>query len=154
MTLLLILKLRMSAFIFPIHRFPGLTLENATTITIVRKKYLVFAVFRAFFSIISWKVLKIKFSKSKLCMSLAIKQKGKSQNWCYKKTKQDKFSEKQIFLTPDTHMHVSISGGKKCSFFGKSSGLCFLVILILGFTLLPYYRVWTHFRPVFHICTP
>ena len=28
MTLLLILKLRMSAFIFPIHRFPGLTLEN------------------------------------------------------------------------------------------------------------------------------
>ena len=49
MTLLLILKLRMSAFIFPIHRFPGLTLENATTITIVRKKYLVFAVFSRLF---------------------------------------------------------------------------------------------------------
>ena len=112
MTLLLILKLRMSAFIFPIHRFPGLTLENDNHDHDRTEKIFGFCGFFApFFSIISWKVLKIKFSKSKLCMSLAIKQKGKSQNWCYKKTKQDKFSEKQIFLTPDTHMHVSISGG-------------------------------------------
>ena len=31
------------------------------------------------------------------------RQKGKSQNGCFKKTKHVKFSEKRTFLTPDTH---------------------------------------------------
>ena len=33
-------------------------------------------------------------------ISLVIRQKGESQNGCYKKTKHAKFSEKQTFLTP------------------------------------------------------
>ena len=32
-----------------------------------------------------------------------------------------------------------VSGGKKCSFFGKFSVLCFLETLVLRFGLLPYY---------------
>ena len=47
--------------------------------------------------------------------------------------------EDEHFLPPDTHK-TSISGGKKCSFFGKSGILCFLVTSVLRFTLLPYYR--------------
>ena len=34
-----------------------------------------------------------------------------------------------------------VSGGKKCSFFGKFSVLCFLETLVLRFGLLPYYRL-------------
>ena len=39
-------------------------------------------------------------------ISSAIRQKGKPQNGCYKKTKQGKYSEKRTFLTPDTHTSV------------------------------------------------
>ena len=38
-----------------------------------------------------------------------------------------------------------VSGGKKCSFFGKFGVLCFLETTVLRFTLLPDYRqldVW------------
>ena len=35
---------------------------------------------------------------------------------------------------------VCVSGGKKCSFFGKFGVLCFLEIPVLRFALLPYYR--------------
>ena len=41
--------------------------------------------------------------------SSVIRQRGESQNGCFKKTKHDKFSEK-----------------RKCSFFGKFGVLCFL----------------------------
>ena len=44
------------------------------------------------------------------------------------------------FLPHNTHMYVSISGGKKYSFFGKFSVLCFLEKPVLRFALLPYYR--------------
>ena len=44
-----------------------------------------------------------------------IRQKGKSRNGCYKKTKHD-----------------------KCSFFGKFGVLCFLVAPVLRFAPLPY----------------
>ena len=37
-------------------------------------------------------------------------------------------------------MHVCVSGNKKCLFFGKFGGLCFLVTPVLRFALLPYYR--------------
>ena len=40
------------------------------------------------------------------------------------------------FLPPDTHMHVCVSGGKKCSLFGKIGVLCFLETPVLRFTLL------------------
>ena len=55
-------------------------------------------------------------------------------------TEHVKFSEKQIFLTPDTHTCVHVSGNKECSFFGKFNVLCFFVTPILRFTLLLYYR--------------
>ena len=45
--------------------------------------------------------------------------------------------EKRTFLTP------CVSGGKKCSFFGKFDVLCFLETPVLRFALLPYYRRFT-----------
>ena len=40
------------------------------------------------------------FTKDRWCCSSVIKQKDESQNWCYKKTKHAKFSEKRTYLTP------------------------------------------------------
>ena len=37
---------------------------------------------------------------------LVIRQRSKSQNKCYKKTKHSKFSKKQIFLTPCMHTNA------------------------------------------------
>ena len=65
------------------------------------------------------------------CSSSVTMQKGESQNWCYKKTKHAKVSEKRIFLTPDM---------LKCSFFGKFGRLCFLITPILKFVFSPYYQ--------------
>ena len=56
---------------------------------------------------------------------------GESQNGYYKKTKNAKFLEKR---------KKCVSGGKKCSFFGKFGVLCFLETPVLRFALLPYYR--------------
>ena len=64
----------------------------------------------------------------------AIRQKCKSQNVCYKKTKYAKYSKH--FLPPDMHLHVCVSGVKKCLFFIKFGVLCFLVTLILRFFLI------------------
>ena len=38
------------------------------------------------------------------------------------------------------HTYISVSGGKKCLFFGKFGVLCFLETPVLRFPLLPYYR--------------
>ena len=38
---------------------------------------------------------------------LVIREKGESQNGCFKKSKHAKISEKQTFLTPDTHTYVA-----------------------------------------------
>ena len=46
----------------------------------------------------------------------------------------------EYFLPPDTYTNVCVSGGKKCSFFGKFGLLCFLETHLLRFALLPYYR--------------
>ena len=67
--------------------------------------------------------------------SSVTRQKGESQNGCFKKTKHAKFSEKRTFLT-----YVCVSGGKKCSFFGKFGMLCLLETPVLRFALLFYYR--------------
>ena len=71
-----------------------------------------------------------------------MRQKDKSQNGCYKKTKHEhaKFSVKQTFLTTDTHTYVCVSEGKKHPLFGKFGVLCFLVTPVLRFVLLPYYQ--------------
>ena len=67
---------------------------------------------------------------------IVLRQKGKFQNGCYKKTKHAKFSAKRTFLIP----HVCLSGGEKCSFSGKFGVLCLLVTPVVSFALLPYYR--------------
>ena len=51
------------------------------------------------------------FTRSEILLSSAIRQKGESQNECYKKAKHAKFSEKRTC--------VCVSRGKKCSFFRK-----------------------------------
>ena len=52
--------------------------------------------------------------------SFVIRRTDESQNGCVKKTKHVKFSEKQTFLTSwYAHVRVCVSGGMKCSFFGK-----------------------------------
>ena len=40
-------------------------------------------------------------------------------NWSHPISTYAKFFEKLIFLTPDMHIYVCVSGGKKCQFFGK-----------------------------------
>ena len=69
--------------------------------------------------------------------SPVIRQKDKSQNGGNKKTKHAEFSEKRTFLTPPPPL---IRTRKKCSFFGKSGVLRFLVTSVLRLALLPYYR--------------
>ena len=46
----------------------------------------------------------------------------------------------QIFRKTNISYHVCVSGGKKCSFFGKFGVLCFLETAVLRFALLSYYR--------------
>ena len=72
--------------------------------------------------------------------SSVIGQKGQSQNGYHKNTKHTKFSKNEHFLLLDKHTWVCVSGGKKCLFFGKSGGFCFLVTPVLRFALLPYCR--------------
>ena len=53
------------------------------------------------------------------CKTSAIRQKGKSQNGCFEKTKDAKFSEKRTFFYPLIRIHVAVSGGKKMFVFRK-----------------------------------
>ena len=50
------------------------------------------------------------------------------------------FLKNEHLFPPDTHTCVCVSGGKKCSFFGKFGMLCFRVTPVLRFALFPYYR--------------
>ena len=68
-----------------------------------------------------------------------ISQKRKSQNECFKKTKHAKFSGKQRFCTPDVHINVCLSGGKKSLLFAKFDLLCFLETPVLRLPFLLYY---------------
>ena len=45
-----------------------------------------------------------------------------------------------VFRTLSKAGRVCVSGGKKCSFFGKFGVLCILVTSVLRFALLSYYR--------------
>ena len=75
-----------------------------------------------------WEIVSSDYNSS------VIRQKGESQNGCLKKTRHAKFSKKRIFLTP------CVSGGKKCSFFGKFGGALFSLntrFEIRPFALLP-----------------
>ena len=76
-------------------------------------------------------------------ISSVIRQKGEFQNECFKKTKYAKH-----FLQPPPPFDacVCVSGGKKCSFFGKFGVLCFLETPTLRFVLLPYCLRFQCFR--------
>ena len=52
-------------------------------------------------------IMKVYIYRQKMTSSV-IKQKEKSQNGGNKKTKHAKFSEKWLFLIPDTHAYVGI----------------------------------------------
>ena len=81
-----------------------------------------------------------RLTKKVTYKSPVIRQKGESQNGCFKKKKDVKFSEKRTLFTPDTHTYACISDGKKYSFFGKFGVLFLLETLFLRFPLLPCYR--------------
>ena len=59
--------------------------------------------------------------QSTIHISSVIRQKGESQNGCFKKNKARQIFRKTII----SYTYVSVSGGKKCSFFGKFGVLCF-----------------------------
>ena len=67
-------------------------------------------------------------------ISSVIRQKGRSQNGCFKKTKHVKFSEKRTFLTR-WYAHV-----REMFVFRKIWHVCFLDTPVLRFTLLAYNR--------------
>ena len=57
-----------------------------------------------------------------------------------RKPRTPNFPKKEHFSPPDKNTHVCVSGGKKCSFFGKFGVLYFLETPVLRFALLLYYR--------------
>ena len=63
-----------------------------------------------------------------------------------RKQSKSNFPKNEHFLPHDTHLHVCVSGGKKCSFCGKFDVLCFLVTAVGRFALLPYYRWYVVFQ--------
>ena len=69
-----------------------------------------------------------------------IKQKCESQNGCFKEKSTPNFWKNKHFLPRQTHTYVCLSGGKKCSFFGKICVLLFLETLVLRFTFLSLFR--------------
>ena len=73
----------------------------------------------------------------KMLSSSVIRQKGESQNGCFKKKQSMlNFPKNEHFFSPDTH----VSEGKKYSFFRKFGVLCFLETPVLRCALLPIYR--------------
>ena len=78
-------------------------------------------------------------------ISSVIRQKGESQNGCFKKIKYAKFSEKRTILTPLIRTRTcAYQWVRNVRFFGKFDVLCFLEKLVLRFALLPYYRRFLH----------
>ena len=76
------------------------------------------------------------------CNSSVVRQKGDSQNGCYKKTKPTKFSETQISLTP-WYAHIPRGGGgKKYLFFRKFGTLCFLLTPFFTPEFQKFFTAW------------
>ena len=69
-----------------------------------------------------------------------IKQKCESQNGCFKEKSTPNFWKNKHFLPRQTHTYVCLSGGKKCSFFGKLCVLFFLETPVLRFNFLSLFR--------------
>ena len=72
--------------------------------------------------------------------SLIISKRANLKTVVSRKQSTPNFPKNEHFLPPDTHTYVCVSGGKKCSFFGKFGVLCFLETPVLRFVLLSYYR--------------
>ena len=73
--------------------------------------------------------------QSTIHISSVIRQKGESQNGCFKKNKARQFSGKRTFLNPCAYQgvrNVRFLDNLACSVFVETS--------VLRFTLLPYYR--------------
>ena len=72
---------------------------------------------------------------------LVIRQNGKSQNRCYKKTKHAKFSKKKrtFFISWYAHARVRFRGVRNVRL-SENLACCFLVTLILRLALLPFYQ--------------
>ena len=62
------------------------------------------------------------------------------KNGVSRKQSMSNFPKNEHFVPLDTHTYVCVSGGKKCSFFGKFVVFCFLETPVLRFAILPYYR--------------
>ena len=75
------------------------------------------------------------FNLTTLQISSVIREKGESQNGCFRKTNMLNFPKKEHFLPPDTH-----TCGNFGKFIGKFDVLCLLETPVLTFALLPYYR--------------
>ena len=72
--------------------------------------------------------------------SSVIRQKCKSQNGCFKKTKHVKFSEKTNISNPLISTRTcAYQGVRNVRFLGKFDVLCFFETPVLRFPLLPYY---------------
>ena len=71
--------------------------------------------------------------------SSVIRQRGASQNGCFKKQSAPNFPKNE-HLPPDTHTDVCVSEVKNVRFFGKFNVLCFLETPAWRIVLLPYYR--------------
>ena len=71
-----------------------------------------------------------------------------------KKRSTPNFPKNEHFLPSDTYTYACISGGRKCSFFGKFGALCFLEMSVLRFALLPYYRRFYCFKLTMHLVLP
>ena len=56
---------------------------------------------------LDFSIIQLPFFDSSYNLLSVIRQKGESQNGCFKKTKLVKFSEKEHLLTPDTHTYVT-----------------------------------------------
>ena len=57
-----------------------------------------------------------------------------------KKQSTPNFPKNEHFLPPNAHAYVCVSGGKKCSFYGKFDVLCFLETRVSRFAILLYSR--------------
>ena len=87
-------------------------------------------------------------AKCHVVITSVIRQKGKSQNGCFKKTKHGKFSEKRAFFTP-WYAHLRV---KNVYFSEKFDVLCFLETPVLRFALLLYYWRLNHFTTLSQVC--
>ena len=95
----------------------------------------------------SWVILCLSLSTALFLVVLksfwnssVIRQKGESQNGCFKKTKHVKFSEKTNISNPLIRTRTcAYQKVRNVRFFGKFDVLCFPETPVLRFAILPYY---------------